>query len=232
MSDIEIQLQKHLPQTSAIDARSREVKSTFELTNAEFERARNNAKRARQAFEKVKKERYDRFNALYEHVSGCIDDIYKSLTNSQAAVSLSNSRRCRRTISRWYYLQLCCTWKTFPSDGKFIWWRKNRRCYLSFICITKVTILSERKRNRFILFYYSFKPAPFFLLDEVDAALDNTNIGKVADFIREQSASEFQCIVISLKEQFYSRADALVGIYPEVNIVDLVNKFTFSFFLF
>ncbi|CAF4514350.1 unnamed protein product, partial [Rotaria magnacalcarata] len=39
----------------------------------------------------------------------------------------------------------------------------------------------------------SFKPAPFFLLDEVDAALDNTNIGKVADFIREQSASEFQC---------------------------------------
>jgi len=54
------------------------------------------------------------------------------------------------------------------------------------------------------------------LLDEVDAALDNTNIGKVADFIREQSASEFQCIVISLKEQFYSRADALVGIYPEV----------------
>jgi structural maintenance of chromosome 1 len=87
MSDIEIQLQKHLPQTSAIDARSREVKSTFELTNAEFERARNTAKRARQAFEKVKKERYDRFNALYEHVSTCIDDIYKSLTNSQAAVA-------------------------------------------------------------------------------------------------------------------------------------------------
>jgi structural maintenance of chromosome 1 len=87
MSDIEIQLQKHLPQTSAIDARSREVKSTFDLTNAEFERARNAAKHARQTFEKIKKERYDRFNALYEHVSTCIDDIYKSLTNSQAAVA-------------------------------------------------------------------------------------------------------------------------------------------------
>lgn len=87
MADIEAQLQKHLPQTSAIDARSREVKTTFELTNAEFERARNAAKRARQAFEKIKKERYDRFNSLYEHVSTCIDDIYKSLTNSQAAVA-------------------------------------------------------------------------------------------------------------------------------------------------
>ena len=27
------------------------------------------------------------FNSLYEHVSSCIDDIYKSLTNSQAAVA-------------------------------------------------------------------------------------------------------------------------------------------------
>ena len=26
----------------------------------------------------------------------------------------------------------------------------------------------------------SFQPAPFFVLDEVDAALDNTNIGKVS----------------------------------------------------
>ncbi len=72
------------------------------------------------------------------------------------------------------------------------------------------------------------------MLDEVDAALDNTNIGKVADFIREQSASEFQCIVISLKEQFYSRADALVGIYPEVNFIsfiDKINEFDFSLYL-
>lgn len=29
----------------------------------------------------------------------------------------------------------------------------------------------------------SFKPAPFFVLDEVDAALDNVNVSKVADYI-------------------------------------------------
>ncbi len=83
-----------------------------------------------------------------------------------------------------------------------------------------------------MMFCFSFKPAPFFLLDEVDAALDNTNIGKVADFIREQSASEFQCIVISLKEQFYSRADALVGIYPEVNFLIFICSINSFFFLF
>ena len=63
---------------------------------------------------------------------------------------------------------------------------------------------------------HSFQPAPFFVLDEIDAALDNTNISKVAEYIKEQSQNQFQCLVISLKEEFYNHADALIGIYPEV----------------
>ena len=31
----------------------------------------------------------------------------------------------------------------------------------------------------YVLRVISYQPAPFFVLDEVDAALDNTNIGKV-----------------------------------------------------
>ena len=63
--------------------------------------------------------------------------------------------------------------------------------------------------------YRSYQPAPFFVLDEIDAALDNTNIGKVASFIRGQTAN-LQTIVISLKEEFYSHADALIGVCPDV----------------
>ncbi|VTJ52544.1 Hypothetical predicted protein [Marmota monax] len=62
---------------------------------------------------------------------------------------------------------------------------------------------------------HSFRPAPFFVLDEVDAALDNTNISKVSSYIKEQTKEQFQMIIISLKEELYSRADALIGIYPE-----------------
>lgn len=39
---------------------------------------------------------------------------------------------------------------------------------------------------------------------------------QVSGYIKEQSQEQFQMIIISLKEEFYSRADALIGVYPEV----------------
>lgn len=63
----------------------------------------------------------------------------------------------------------------------------------------------------------SFNPSPFFVLDEVDAALDNTNISKVANYIKDQSNKGLQCIVISLKEEFFQHAHSLIGVYPIAN---------------
>ncbi|KAF3494377.1 hypothetical protein DY000_02056185 [Brassica cretica] len=75
----------------------------------------------------------------------------------------------------------------------------------------------------------SYRPSPFFILDEVDAALDNLNVAKVAQFIRSKSCQAardnqdaedghgFQSIVISLKDSFYDKAEALVGVYRDVD---------------
>ena len=41
---------------------------------------------------------------------------------------------------------------------------------------------------------------------------------QVAAFMREESENNFQLIVISLKEEFYSHVDALIGVYPTVCI--------------
>lgn len=39
---------------------------------------------------------------------------------------------------------------------------------------------------------------------------------QVARYIMQETATSFQCIVISLKEEFYCHTDALIGIYSEV----------------
>lgn len=80
----------------------------------------------------------------------------------------------------------------------------------------------------FLSIFVSYRPSPFFILDEVDAALDNLNVAKVAKFIRSKSCQAardnqdaedgngFQSIVISLKDSFYDKAEALVGVYRDV----------------
>ena len=39
---------------------------------------------------------------------------------------------------------------------------------------------------------------------------------QVANYICQETAQEFQCVVISLKEEFFSHAHALIGIYCDV----------------
>ena len=68
---------------------------------------------------------------------------------------------------------------------------------------------------------HSYQPSPFFVLDEIDAALDATNVARVAEYIhaktRPAAEDRFQSIVISLKDNFYGRADALVGVAQDVD---------------
>lgn len=60
----------------------------FFVPPSEFEAARKRAKKAKQAFEQIKKERFDRFNTCFESVATNIDEIYKALSrNSSAQVS-------------------------------------------------------------------------------------------------------------------------------------------------
>ena len=53
------------------------VRERFQETSEEFENARKRAKKAKQVFERIRKERYERFMTCFEHVSNKIDDIYK-----------------------------------------------------------------------------------------------------------------------------------------------------------
>ncbi|KAJ1612147.1 SMC1 structural maintenance of chromosomes 1 [Cryptosporidium canis] len=58
----------------------------------------------------------------------------------------------------------------------------------------------------------SYHPSPFFVLDEVDAALDPRNVQSIAQFLKK---APFQSVVISLKDRLFSQADTLIGVYKD-----------------
>ncbi|XP_012263621.1 structural maintenance of chromosomes protein 1A [Athalia rosae] len=173
------------------------AKEKLQETNEEFEQSRKKAKKAKTQFEKVKKERHDRFMACFEHVANEIDPIYKSLAKNQSAQAFLGPENPEEP-----YL-----------DGI------NYNCVAPGKRFQPMSNLSGGEKTvaalALLFAVHSFQPAPFFVLDEIDAALDNTNIGKVASYIRDKTHS-LQTIVISLKEEFYSHADALIGICPDV----------------
>ena len=59
-----------------------------------------------------------------------------------------------------------------------------------------------------ILALCRYKSAPLYILDEIDAALDNSHTENIGDIIgKEFSSSQF--IVVSLKEGFYRNCNSL-----------------------
>ena len=62
---------------------------------------------------------------------------------------------------------------------------------------------------------HSYQPSPFFVLDEVDAALDNANVAKIANYIKEHARPGMQFIVISLKTGLFQNSEGLIGIYRD-----------------
>ncbi|XP_037092152.1 structural maintenance of chromosomes protein 1A-like [Pollicipes pollicipes] len=173
------------------------AREKLQETNEEFDSARRRAKKSKQAFERAKKERNDRFMACFEHVANEIDGIYKALAQNQSAQAFLGPENPEEPYLDGINYNCVAPGKRFQPMSNLSGGEKTVAALALLFAI------------------HSFQPAPFFVLDEIDAALDNTNIGKVAGYIRSQTAAKLQVLVISLKEEFYSHADALIGICPD-----------------
>ncbi|MEZ0323290.1 MAG: chromosome segregation protein SMC [Hydrogenothermaceae bacterium] len=81
--------------------------------------------------------------------------------------------------------------------------------------ITRLEVMSGGEKTitalAFLFAVLSVKPAPFYYLDEVDAALDEINAKKVAQLIKELSKTA-QFIVVTHKEVMANYADTLIGV--------------------
>ncbi|XP_075230606.1 structural maintenance of chromosomes protein 1A-like [Lycorma delicatula] len=183
------------------------AREKLQETNEEFEAARRRAKRAKQAFGRVKKERHDKFLTCFEHVANEIDNIYKSLAKNQSAQAFLGPENPEEPYLDGINYNCVAPGKRFQPMSNLSGGEKTVAALALLFAI------------------HSFQPAPFFVLDEIDAALDNTNIGKVASYIHNKT-NTLQTIVISLKEEFFSHAEALIGICPDVGECLISRVFT------
>uniref|UniRef100_A0A3Q0S8N3 Structural maintenance of chromosomes 1B n=1 Tax=Amphilophus citrinellus TaxID=61819 RepID=A0A3Q0S8N3_AMPCI len=197
VSSIEGVLQRTTaPNLKALE-KMRAVKDKLQGVKEAFDASTIAARKCNQEFEQVKSQRTQLFSQCFEHVSVVIDQIYKRICRNRSAQAILSADNPEEPYLGGINYNCVAPGKRFMSMDNLSGGEKA------------IAALS------FIFAIHSFRPAPFLILDEVDAALDNTNIGKVTSFIREESRENMQIIVISLKEEFFSRADSLLGVYSD-----------------
>ena len=204
ISSLTKELEQLNPNMRAIE-RLESVKSRLELTEREFEDSRAALKAARDAFVQVKEKRYELFSRAFTHIQDQITHVYKDLTRSDA----------------------------YPLGGQAYLdiEEENDTPYLSGI---KYHAMPPLKRFRdmehlsggektmaalaLLFAIHSYQPSPFFVLDEVDAALDNANVEKIKKYIREHAGPGMQFIVISLKTGLFQDSESLIGVYRDQDV--------------
>jgi len=81
--------------------------------------------------------------------------------------------------------------------------------------VKRLSLLSGGERSlvavAFLVSLFIARPSPFYILDEVEAALDDTNLGRLLDIYTELRASS-QLLVITHQKRTMEVADALYGV--------------------
>ncbi|XP_051238323.1 structural maintenance of chromosomes protein 1B [Dicentrarchus labrax] len=182
------------PNLKALE-KMREVKYKLQGVTEAFDASTRAARKCNQEFEQIKSQRLHLFNKCFEHVSVVINEIYKRMCRNSSAQAILTAENPDEPYLGGINYSCVAPGKRYMSMDNLSGGEKAIAALAMVFAI------------------HSFRPAPFLILDEVDAALDNTNIGKVTSYIRDESRDNMQIIVISLKEEFYSKADALLGVY-------------------
>ncbi|KAK2462607.1 hypothetical protein APHAL10511_005340 [Amanita phalloides] len=203
ITNINAEIEKMAPNLKAME-RLGDVEAKLATTEKEAEKARKDSKHARDQFNEIKKQRCDLFNKAYNHISDKIDQVYKDLTKGKAS-----------PMGGVAYLSLEDNEEPYLGGIKYHAMPPMKR----FRDMEQLSGGEKTVAALALLFaIHSYQPAPFFVLDEVDAALDNTNVARIANYIRTHASGSFQFIVISLKNSLYERGQSLVGIYRDQGV--------------
>ncbi|OLN97467.1 Structural maintenance of chromosomes protein 1 [Colletotrichum chlorophyti] len=204
IASLSSELEKLNPNMRAIE-RLESVEARLKNTDKDFEDSRVALKAARDAFNNVKAKRYELFNKAFAHIQEQISHVYKDLTRSEAYPLGGQAYLDIEEDTDTPYLS-GIKYHAMPPLKRF-----RDMEHLSG---------GEKTMAALALLFaiHSYQPSPFFVLDEVDAALDNANVDKIKKYIREHAGPGMQFIVISLKTGLFQDSESLVGIYRDQEV--------------
>lgn len=164
LQEITSHLESLAPNLKAIERLDGAVERLKESAD-EFDVTLKEARTAAAEFERVKTERTERFMKGFAHIHSQIDRIYKDLTKSAG-----------QPLGGTAYLSLENSEEPYLGGVKYNAMPPMKR----FRDMDQLSGGEKTVAALALLFaVHSFQPAPFFVLDEVDAALDNINLTKV-----------------------------------------------------
>ncbi|KAF5019733.1 hypothetical protein F66182_8238 [Fusarium sp. NRRL 66182] len=204
ITNLTSELEKLNPNMRAME-RLESVESRLRITDQEYEDSKTAAHEAKEAFNEVKQKRFDLFNKAFSHIQEQISHVYKDLTRSEAYPLGGQAYLDIEEDTDMPYLS-GIKYHAMPPLKRF-----RDMEHLSG---------GEKTMAALALLFaiHSYQPSPFFVLDEVDAALDNANVDKIKKYIKDHRGPGMQFIVISLKAGLFQDSDSLVGVYRDQEV--------------
>ena len=93
--------------------------------------------------------------------------------------------------------------------------------------IKRLSLLSGGERSltavAFLVALFKARPSPFYLLDEVEAALDDVNLGRLIGLLEELRETS-QLLVITHQKRTMEMADALYGVTMRAGVTQVISQ--------
>jgi len=166
----------------------------FDEYKKKYEMILEEKKAVLEMMEKIENKRKEVFYKALQDVNMKFDKVYKKMTGGNGSLQLENPND----------LESGLLIQANPGGKRLV----------------NIDSLSGGEKTlvalAFLFAVQEFRPAPFYILDEIDAALDKENSKKVADLIKSLS-NEAQFIVITHNDTTIKTGDRVYGVTMESN---------------
>jgi structural maintenance of chromosome 1 len=184
--------------------RLEQTSEKLQAVEREFNQSRKAFRDAHREFQKVQELRMELFNKAFNHIKDQIAPVYKDLTKSSSW-----------PLGGQAYLDVEEEDEPYLSGVKYHATPPGKR----FRDMEHLSGGEKTMAALALLFaIHTYAPSPFFVLDEVDAALDVANTLRLANYVREKAGPGMQFVVISLKAGLFQESETLVGVMRDQGV--------------